>query len=204
MFFSYSLSKACRAALRFATCLMAVCLYAGFVSEASANEAAPPQGPPNSVFMLDNPCPAGITPKTWAKALTLWRMAYSFCKPQSAPVRYAFKTLDAEQFIRELGFRYPDLGGLGPISFPEFDSRTFRVKTAMGVKNLTTAQAQTVAAEVLKRLVLYLETNGYNPKEEKLRLSAQVVAATDEGKVSVYALFDTDTGNIRYKMLPDE
>lgn len=203
------LSRQGRTVLRFAgpslgVCLLAACLGAGFVSEAAAREAAAFQNSPSPVLMPKTPCPHGITLDAWEDAPTLWRMAYARCKPEGAPTRYEFNMNDAGEFIRRLGVHYANLGKLDDVSFNDVDNRTFRVRISMTAKRLTTEQAQTVAADVLRKMLLYLEINGYDPMKEKLKVSVRVRAKADQGELKVFAIFDNATGGIRYKMTPDK
>ena len=199
MFFSCSLSKARRAALRFAVCVMAVCLSAGIVSEAAAREAAPSQSSSSPVFTRETPCPQGITVEVWEKAPTLWRMAYNRCKPEGAPERYEIDPGDLQDFVRAIGSTYPRLGGFSNIFLRERDSRTYRLVASMAAKTVRVPEAETITADILKRMLMYLETNGHDPKEEKMVLTAETLARTEQGIVWVFAIYDRKTGGIRHK-----
>ena len=190
-----------RAALPLAACLLAVFLGAGFTSEADARKADAVQNAPGPVLMPKSPCPEGVTLETWEDAPTLWRLAYARCKPEGAPARREFDMDDAADFIRRIGVRYPDLGDFKDVSFYDCDGGTFRVGVSLAADPSTTDQAETVAADVLRKFLLYLENNGYDPVREKLKVTARVQAGALWKKFLVFAIFDNETGGIRYKTL---
>ena len=201
MFFSCSLSKARRAALRFAVCVMAVCLSAGIVSEAAAREAAPSQSSSSPVFTRETPCPQGITVEIWEKAPTLWRMAYNRCKPEGAPERYDINPDDLQDFARAIGSTYPRLGGFSNIFLRDQDSRTYRLVASMAAETVRVPEAEAIPADTLKRMLMYLETNGHDPKEEKMVRTAETLARTEQGNAMVFAIYDRETGGIRHKIV---